>query len=127
MTLRVTIGEIYKGNESDALTVQPCPSTEKNMVKSKHTTHPNEAIRDGSDLWLFFRVPPLITIFKAFNGGKSPGEYPVTIPLQKIAKDIAAIQIDFEDEIDRDRLRWLKYWTAKAVKLFGERAGIEFS
>lgn len=127
MTLKVTIGEIYKGNESEELTVNPCPSMNKNMVKSAYTTHPKEAIRDGSDLWLFFQLPPLITLFPKFNGGRSLGEYPVTIPLQPIAKNINALELVLEDKSNQERLRWLKYWTAKAVQLFGERAGIEFS
>jgi hypothetical protein len=34
---------------------------------------------------------------------------------------------DFVNEVDKDRLKWLKYWSNKSVELYGNEAAILFS
>ena len=48
--------------------------------------------------------------------------------LKPFAEGILAIsESEFTQEDDKDRLRWLQYWVAKAVELYGDEAGITFS
>ena len=48
--------------------------------------------------------------------------------LKPFAEEISKIkEADFTNAIDKDRLKWLQYWTLKAVELYGENAGVQFS
>ena len=48
--------------------------------------------------------------------------------LKPYAKRISCIEIPEinQNSLDADRLKWLKYWTARAVNLYGDKAGIMF-
>ncbi len=48
--------------------------------------------------------------------------------LDHFVHEIMAIDLqEFETALDRDRMKWLQYWTLKALTLYGTDAGIMFS
>ena len=49
------------------------------------------------------------------------------IPLKSILHEINGLFDEFFDEIDRDRMKWLKFWSNRAVSLYGDDAYISFS
>jgi hypothetical protein len=47
-------------------------------------------------------------------------------PLKPILDQVNSPPDTFEKEVDRDRMKWLKYWINHAVKLYGDEAYITF-
>lgn len=125
MTLDVTIGKKI-GKDS----VEKCPESKDNVCDSAQTNWPSESYRSGNNVsfWKFFtKVKELNTLYLKMR--KHPNTNDADIAqLKPLIKQINKLkESDFEDELDKDRLKWLKYWSNKAVELYGNDAAIMFS
>lgn len=120
MTLDVTIGRKLKDD------VVQCPDSDKDICNPNLTNHPREAYRSGSsDFWSFWRRRGLADIYLSMR--KNPNSNDIDIALLKpFIKRINALKEPLSI-IDKDRLKWLKYWSNKATELCGEEAAIMFS
>lgn len=125
MTLDVRIGKKTSENS-----VEQCPDAKENICDSAHTNWPAESYRSGNNVafWKFFtRNKDLKAIYLEMR--KHPNTNDLDIALLKpFLKRINKLkELNFIDEIDKDRLKWLKYWSNKAVELYGDEAAIMFS
>ena len=125
MTLDVTIGK-KTGKDH----VEKCPESKDNVCDSTQTNWPSESYRSGNNVsfWKFFtRNKDLKVIYLKMR--KHPDTNDLDIAqLKPFMKEINKLkESDFVDEIDKDRVKWLKYWSNKAVELYGTDAAIMFS
>ena len=125
MTLDVTIGKL-KGTRY----LTQCPNSETDVSNPRLSHWSREAYRSGSQgFWNFWmhQNAKLATIY--MNMRKHPWTNDFDrAKLKPFAEGILAIsESEFTQEDDKDRLRWLQYWVAKAVELYGDEAGITFS
>jgi hypothetical protein len=141
MTLDVTIGEIigagpynggdirvkvYGDNHEIIADVKQCPKADKDICDKGLTLWPRESYRSGSSaFWDFFTDGPLCELYLKMRNYPGSNDWDVAY-LAPVADEITNIK-EFGDEVDRDRLKWLKYWVAKAVELYGNKAGIQFT
>lgn len=124
MTLDVTIGEITL--EPNGLNVIECPAADHNICNPAYTLHPKESYRSGShDFWIFWRTycGKLYYIFREHPCSNDPDIAKLKPHIDKIN----ALSNQCEDETNKDRMMWFKYWANKAVELYGVNAGIKFS
>ena len=139
MTLDVTIGKITieRIEEEDDLCfkplfhVQQCPEAKEDINDKEYTLWTKESYRSGStDFWSFFKRqhPLLKEIYFGMREHPDSNDFDVAYVKPYLEK-INSIKIeDFKDpnEVNDDRLKWLRYWCNKAVELYGEEAGISF-
>ena len=123
MTLDITIGKIVE--ENNELNVEMCPKSETNICNPNSTLWANESYRSGgSDLWEFWEHHCNSLYF-------SLREHPHTndkdiAKLSHVIDEINLLPDDLLTQNDNDRMLWFKYWSNKAVELYGDNAGIEF-
>ncbi|MDP3989718.1 MAG: hypothetical protein Q8Q01_00765 [archaeon] len=125
MTLDVRIGKKI-GDSS----VEQCPDAKENICDPLHTNWPTESYRSGNNFsfWKFFtKNKDLKAIYLEMR--KHPNTNDLDLALIKpFLKRINKLKdADFVNEVDKDRLKWLKYWSNKAVELYGNEAAILFS
>ena len=125
MTMDVKIGKKTGDN-----TIEQCPDSDTNICDPAFTRWPKESYRSGSNVsfWRFFmKNNDLKKIYLEMR--KHPNSNDLDLAsLKPFANKINKIkESDFSDDLDKDRLKWLKYWSNKAVKLYGEEAAIMFS
>lgn len=114
MTIDTTIGRILSNGKH----VMKCPRAEHNICNPQYTNHPRDSYRSGSSkLRQFWQT--------------SCGEFYNTLeeeitPLKQYQEQINKLDAN-DNAINTDRMLWLKYWTNKAVELYGDDAGIQFA
>jgi len=126
MTLDITIGKISKDGKS----VEECPKADHDITSPSLSHWPRESYRSGStgfwDFWLH-KNDVLNTVYMELRKHPYTNDWDV-VKLAPVADKIALVkESEFSEPDDIDRLRWLQYWTKKAVELYGEEAGISFS
>jgi hypothetical protein len=131
MTLDVTIGKIGFNvmNNRVYLTVHECPEADKDICDPGATIYPRKSYRSGSSgFWLFWEKNDLLHgIYKDMRDNPNSNDHDVAL-VEPFLKLILMIRADkWTEPFDRDRLKWLQYWAAKAVELYGKEAGIQFS
>ena len=131
MTLDVRIGKVTVDCD-DGIHFNPvvelCPKSETNISNSAFTVWPCESYRSGStSFWHFFAIGELKHIYLEMREYPNTNDYEV-VKLEPFAGRILALdRRNFKTEADKDRLKWLMYWTRQAVELYGELAAISFS
>ena len=129
MTLDVTIGKIvtdydFYGNKP-TFWVESCPNAEQNICNSKYTDWPKEAYRSGSTaFWEFFQKQ-VGQIYYDMRDHPNSNDRGVSY-IKPFLERINALT-ESNDDVDKDRMKWLKYWCNKAVELYDSMAGIMFS
>lgn len=113
MTTDVTIGKISSNGEH----VMKCPRAERNICNPQHTNHPRDSYRSGSSKFTEFWQTTCGEFYKET-------EYEIT-PLKPHIDVINNLEA-YESNVNKDRMIWFKYWTNKAVDLYGDSAGIQF-
>lgn len=128
MTLDVTIGKIIINKDENNrafISIKQCPNSKKHICDKQYTFVPTESYRSGSSgLWNFFKsyVGDLY-----FQWREHPDTNDLDIAFIKpVIKKIIKLK-DPVESIEYDRMKWLKYWCQKAVKLYGKNAGIMFT
>jgi hypothetical protein len=125
MTLDVTIGKL-KGTRY----LDQCPNAETDISNPKLSYWSRESYRSGStEFWSFWlnKNAKLAKIYMNMRKNPWTNDFDRS-KLKPFEKEILSIpESEFPDEVDKDRLRWLKYWVAKAIELYGDKAGITFS
>ena len=131
MVLNVKIGKIVDFDcENEVFKqVEKCPDADINICNPEYTIFPKSALRMGSTgFWEFWEYSSdeLYTLFKLMR------EYPdldgpEVVPLKPFIRDINNLPDKCFENADTDRMKWFKYWSNKAIELYGDCAGIEFS
>ena len=134
MTLDVTIGKIIVGHldykDRAFLTVEECPEADFDVCDTKYSITPRISFRSGSSsFWRFFqdKNEQLTLLYHDLRDNPNSNDLDVTF-LKPFLDRFNVLNIDsFEDAVDKDRLKWLKYWIVVAVELYDDLAGIKFS
>lgn len=131
MAMAVKIGKIVDFDCENELykQVEQCPNADTNICNSENTVFPKSALRMFSvDSWESWESSSneLHTLYESMR------EYPdldgpEVIRLKPFIKDINKLPDDHPEDDHVDRMKWFKYWSNKAVELYGECAGIQFS
>ena len=137
MTLDVAIGKVTRHEEprdeelgvgiKQFFDVEECPDADFDVCNPENTIYPRESYRSGSSgFWKFWTDnPKLNEIYTRMREDKSDIDISY---LKLVLKDIQKLKPeDATGEGDHDRLKWLQYWSKKAVELYGSDAGIKFS
>jgi hypothetical protein len=125
MTLDVTIGKL-KGTQY----IEQCPNSETDISDPKLSWYLKESYLSGSTGFWEFWLNSNLSLREIYLKMR---KHPFTndrdqAKLKPFLNDIIAIpESAFTIPDDIDRLRWLKYWAAKAVELYGDKAWISFS
>lgn len=129
MTLDVNIGKRIEYLDEDGSVqyrIEMCPEADHDICKPEFTSWSRESYRSGSsDFWRFFQM---CTDGLYYHIRKYPdtNDYEI-IPLKPILHEINGLFDKFFDEANRDRMKWLKFWSNRAVSLYGDDAYISFS
>ena len=138
MTLDVTIGKVviepydpeYKDEDGACVaqfSVEPCPELDYDLCISPGCTlWPREAYRSGSlNFWDFF-LKKIPGVYRKLRYNPTTNDRDVAW-IKPIIDEINRLSDDIGTDIDNDRMKWFKFWCNRAVELYGENAGIEFS
>jgi hypothetical protein len=123
MTLDVIIGKYER--IQDKIIIHPCAPVHFDVCNPQYTLWEREAYRSGSTgFYEFFKycVGALYYEIRSFPNS-SDAEI---IRLRPIIDKINNLPMP-DDLLDKDRMVWLKYWTNRAVSLYGNEAVIGFS
>jgi len=131
MAMTVKIGKITEFDCENELykQVEKCPDADVNICNPGNTIFPKSALRMFSvQSWNSWES----SSDKLYNLYKSMREYPdldgpEVIRLKPFIKAINRLPDDYSEYDHVDRMKWFKYWSNKAVELYGDCAGIEFS
>jgi hypothetical protein len=136
VTLDVSIGKVITERDEETnkpfLAVECCPDATYSIADPTYTLYPKGAYRSGSTtFWEFFLKDSkkLRKIYMSMRKNPFTNDFDVAY-LKPYSQQIQSLRIkDFREnnKLTRDRLKWLQYWTKKAVELYGEEAGIMFS
>ena len=115
----------YKTTNSliNFLTVQQCPN-ENDGCTQEDTAHPNESYRSGSGAAIskFLDNSGLYDVlFKLHSNDEQ------IYKLKSVIKEINEAKLLSTNFYDERRLHWLKFWSNKAIELYGDNAAISFS
>lgn len=133
MTLDVMIGRIQKRYWwSQEKTVAMCPPLDYDLCNSGglfddhpegSTAWPRESYRSGSSCFRdFFMRRPLQGFYLSIYIHER--DIHVLAPYGEM---IRSLQKGMFPRQDWDRLKWLQFWTKRAIELYGDKAGISFS
>ena len=132
MTLDVTIGKVIVERDEENghafVWIEQCPDADFDVSALSFMINPREAYRSGSSsFWRFWRKNDVLgVVYEEMRNNSDTNDMDV-IFLEKYVERINQVQENsFDTEVDKDRLRWLKYWVNKAVELYGKDAGISF-
>lgn len=106
MTIEIIIGKIEGNN------VIACRPSRKNICDPEISRNPKEAKRTGGKG------------LKNFINNILSASSETIFQINKYLQTIMAIEDTSFTPIDKDRIKWFKYWTSKAFDLYGDRAGI---
>ncbi len=139
MTLDVTIGKIVLSKydpEWDDTTVvrvevEQCPSLDFDLCKHpEFTLWPRDAYRSGSSgssgFWAFFQKCVGEELYNSMRDHPGSNDRDVA-RLKPLIEKIARLPDECGSAIDNDRMKWFKFWCSRAVSLYGDDAGVQFS
>lgn len=110
---------------TDFLEVEQCPN-EEDGCSDKDTIYPNSAYRSGSSIAInnSFRktIPEVWEVIRTI----SSNDFQVT-KLKPLQERINNAEYTGDDYYFKMRLHWIKFWTNKAIKLYGDEAVISLS
>lgn len=127
MTLDVKIGQYYL-DENNKPSIKRCEDSSIDICNIEYTMWPKDAYRSGStSFWHFFKKkdPILIKLYYKWRKNPNTNDDDVCKFDEEDFKLIDEI-LPLSDPIDKDRLKWLRYWMFKAREEYGKLAGIEF-
>ncbi len=123
MTLDVTIGKYER--IQDKIILKECAPVHFDVCQREFTLWVREAYRSGSTgLFEFFQyyVGSLYYSIRSFPESNDTE----IIKLWPIIGDIQKLPMP-SNALDKNRMIWLKFWTKRAVDLYGKEAAIQFS
>lgn len=136
MTLDVKIGRlmIHKEGNEEVEGIRTCPMTYHDVCNPEFTLWPRESYRSGSSGFWEFWEKIVGKLYHQMRRYPRTNDYEL-YPLKQIIDEINKLpNSQFEqhgikviDDIDFDRLKWFKFWSNRAVNLYGEDAYISFS
>jgi hypothetical protein len=131
MTLDVIIGKRVLSEDEDKdinkYTVIECPNMEDGC-SVEFTIYKNTSYRSGSSaFWSFWgKTEQIRNIYLSMRKHPNTNDKDVTL-LKNHIDDINNINDnDFTVPCDQDRLKWFKFWSNKAIELYGNKAAIGF-
>jgi hypothetical protein len=128
MSLGVSIGRriTEKRGEKDVEGVECCPDADHEICDSEFTRWTKESYRNGSsDFWQFWEVR-VGSLFQRMNVDKINSAGEPLAQLKPVLEEINLLSETLPSRIDQDRMKWFKYWTNRAVELYGDEAYITF-
>jgi len=127
MTLDVTIGTVFieRIDNKAYLGVNHCPRETYDVCDPSCTIYPRDAYRSGSTGFHEFFEKYLYRIYVEMRDHPDTNDQDVAFITQWIDR-INELEDECDESVSSDRMRWLKFWCARAVALYGEDAAIEF-
>ncbi len=123
MTLDVTIGRYER--IQDKIIVKQCAPVHFDVCQHEFTLWEREAYRSGSTGFYEFFKYCVGSLYYSIRSFPNSSDQEI-IKLWPIIDKIQNLSIP-DDTLDKDRMVWLKYWTKRAVDLYGKEAAIQFS
>ena len=111
--------------------VEACPDSDYDVCNPESTIYPRSSQRSGSTgFWKFFTDMIGSDIYYAMRRNPESNDRDIAL-IRPLIDKINAIQdptiVDENAKYNSDRLKWFKFWSNKAVELYGDMAAIEFS
>jgi len=138
MTLDIKIGKLVQleegythdnvmdGLNPDHSYVEVCPESNEDVCDPKHTIYPKSAYRSGG----YGSFPGFIMAYLprmyqelGVSGIARLSRYYSEI----MAMPNGADKSGYQNGLDKDRIHWFKYWSKRAMDLYGDGAGVMFS
>lgn len=137
MTLDVTIGKLIRrgfdveGESEDrhihineVFWVNQCPKSDVAICNPEHTLWTHESYRSGSSE--FYEFFDMIPFYRRMKWNRT-NDTDIAFLKPLIDKINELKEEDFGTERHKDRLKWFKHWSNKAVELYGDDAAIMFT
>lgn len=127
MTLDVKIGRrvTIKLDGEQIINVRECPITYHDVCKLEYTLWPRESFRSGSSGFWEFWKNCVGTLYYQMRKHHSSNDLDIAF-LKPLLEDINKLADNCRGEIDKDRMKWFKFWANRAVRLYGDDACIAF-
>jgi len=121
MTLTVKIGRVGTPSDECLESIDECPPESFDVCDPAFTIYPRRAYRSG--LWDFFES------YIPYLRRRVLTQPENTLLIKSFIDDVNRFTSNnhsYGNALDKDRMKWFKFWCNKAVELYGDDAGIEF-
>lgn len=132
MTLDVNIGKLYQNGFPGTKLIR-CSPVHFEVCNPEYTLWPREAYRSGGqgfwDFWIKYMKNMYLKMREHphSNDIDIKSLYPFLKDIKNLPNSQFKDHIKVIDDIDWDRLKWFKFWSLRAINLYGKDAYISFS